>query len=232
MGIGIILLTFDLKGQSISEFFKLVPTEYVDSMSVADRVKLMNNDTFYPKDNDDSCIEEYHLEYLDTERNFLRVESDYKTGQAAYGIIELRSFTKKNGNKILVVSNGAGIHQEFHTNEIVVFDYQKGKLQISRTASLPSHLDVNNFIKTNTPDSLKTEYLSFSGSYDLGIIDGIAQDVNGKTNSRPLPNITYKLYDQEMDWYNIDGSYLLGNTIEFIWNGDRFVRQKVTKKDK
>ena len=160
-------------------------------------------------------IEEYHLVVLDTTKKFIRIESSYETGQRAFSTFEIRCFTKNNGDKIIVFSNYSGVPHLYQQDTILVFNYKYGKLEISKIEYLPKVIGINDFVKPNTPASVRKKYSEFSNScYELGY-EG--------------DNITYCLYDGDIILNNLDVSYLLGNAIEFVWNGEKFKRKNVTK---
>ncbi|MCX6271399.1 MAG: DUF3256 family protein [Bacteroidetes bacterium] len=217
IGIGLVILSFDLNAQKISDIFLLMPDSLVDNLSFNDRTKILTKGKLYPSTNNAQSIEVYTLEQQDTIKNYLRIELSYESGQAAYVIFEIRSFNTSKGDKVIVFSNVGGAHNDYNQNELVFFDFKKGKLQVSRTDYLPRTIGLKDFIKFNTPDSLREKYDEYScSSYELGY-DG--------------NNITYRLNDNYLFDNEFDSSYILGNSIEFRWNGNRFERQNVIKKE-
>jgi len=211
IGIGILLLTTNLKGQTVSDVFRLIPAEYVHDLSLSNRNKILKNEKFYPADNDKENIDFYALDTLNTLKNFLRVEmSDEIPGHREFASFEIRSFTKKNGEKLFVFSNVGGLPCVYQQNDLQFFEYKKGKLEISKTKYLPMTIDSNEFLKPNTPDSLKKEYAnSFCASYEL-IDFG--------------DNIIYRICLPCGFMDDFEAKYLLGNAIEFKWNGESFER--------
>ena len=92
------------------------------------------------------------------------------------------------------------------------------ELKISKKEYLPKNLNISDFVKKDTPDSVIKKYSEYSSSsYELVYVEG---------------NIEYKLFDTSIFTNSeIDNSFLLGNSIEFIWNGKHFERMRVKKKE-
>ena len=86
----------------------------------------------------------------------------------------------------------------------------------AKTKYLPMTIDSNEFIKPYAPDSLKMEYTNSScTSYEL-IDYG--------------DNIIYRICLPCGNMDDFEAKYLLGNAIEFKWNGESFERNPNFKK--
>ncbi len=205
-----------LSAQDIKDIFKILPATYTEDLNVAAKDSLLKGKDFYPANNDSNQIVVYRLEKLDSNKNFLRVEMSFESGQAGYVIIELRSFKTTKENWIIVLSKVDGTHNMFNQNTLVVFSYNKPSgLTKTNLLGLIQNVSIRNFIKPNTPTSMIKKYKSYSSvSYELGY----------------LGNITLRLAE-DFDLAHLDKKWLLGTSIEFIWNSNRFVKQKLTFKD-
>lgn len=217
IGLGFLLLTISSKGQSISDIFLLLPDNIVDNLTVKERAKIVANKSFYPTNNTEEEKVVYTLEENNTTKNFLRVEMAFESGQAGYEIFELRSFKMKSGGKVVIYSNIGGAHDDFTQNKLIFFECENGKLRVSKTNYLPKEIGLKDFIKPTTPNLLKKKYKEYScDAYNLGY---------------EQKNITYDLNDNNLYNNGFSSKYIIGNSIEFIWNGYRFDRQKITKKE-
>ena len=216
IGLGVLLLTISAKGQSISDIFTMLPDTVVDNLTIKEREKIITNKSFYPTNNTDEEKVVYTLEENDTTKNFLRVEMTFESGQTGFESFELRSFEMPNGGKIVIYSNIGGAPNNYAQNKLIFFECKNGKLYYSKTNYLPKEIGLKDFIKPATPKSLKKKYEEYSCStYDLGY---------------QQRNITYDLNDNYLYNNGFNSNYIIGNSIEFIWNGYGFERQKVTKK--
>lgn len=211
MGLGLLLFTISGEGQSISDIFLMLPDTLVDKLTVKEREKILTNKTFYPNDNTEKEKVVYTLEDNNTTKNFLRVDMTFESEQAGYVILELRSFKMLNGEEVIIYSTISGAHDDFAQNKLIFFECKNGKLHISKTNYLPKEISLRNFIKPTAPNSLKKKYeQNLCSAYQLGY---------------EQENITYDLNDN-----GFNSNYIIGNSIEFIWNGSGFGRQKTIKK--
>ena len=213
LAISLILCATLLPAQDIRYFFKIISDSYYfDDLDSNARNSLLQGKDFYPVNNDSEQTVVYQLAALDTKRNFLRIEASFKTGQAGYWTIEVRSFKTKTGNSIVVLSAVGGAHRMFTQNEFIVYSYSKSRGMVkTNTHGLIPNVSIKNFIKPNTPDSMVKKYDSYSSiGYELGYKGG---------------NITLHL-TEDFDLGNLDRKWLLGDAIEFVWTGDHFARHK------
>lgn len=216
IGISLLLLSINLSAQNIENIFLELPDSLLNNLSLKDRRAILENKKFYPSENTEDEKEVYNLVSLDKSKSFLRVEMSFESGQAAFVVFEIRSFDKKTGDKVVVFSNVGGAHNLYEQNNLKLFDYLNGKLQISKTPYLPVKIGLSDFIKSNTPKNIRKLYGEYSSTwYELGY----EQD-----------NITFVLNDNDLYDNNFDSSYVLGNSIEFIWNGINFERNKLSEK--
>lgn len=220
----LIILPIFSNGQNIIDLFKIIPSEYVDDLSLENRELLLKKLKYYPPDNEpEKYVEVYSLVAVDTFKNFLRVEMGFETGQAGYVITELRSFTLKNGDKLLISSMIGGAHNSFQTVKFQQFEYHNKQLVKAKKDYLPTTIGLADFIKPSTPDSIIQKYkdYDFELTYELGY-----EYFLGMSNE----HISYRFYSYSsmVDNLSVDNSWVLGNMIEFIWTGDGFLRKKVS----
>jgi|SRR5882724_7150318 len=201
-----------LPAQDIKYFFKILPAYYTEDLNGPTKDSLLQKKNYYPASNDSEEVIVYKLEELDLEKNFLRVEMSYESGQRAFIAFELRSFKATSGNSIIVYSNTSGVPHDFSQNKLVVFSYNKAKrLTKIKSPGLITKVNVKYFFKSNTPDSIIKKYENYSGVlYELGY--------EGE-------NITLNFGESNGVEEN-DRKWLLGDAIEFVWKDDHFIRHK------
>ncbi len=167
-------------------------------------------------------MEVYKLVAADTIKNFLRIEMSFESGQAGYVIIELRSFSLKNGSKILIASSVGGAHNSYGTNEFQVFEYRDKKLIKALKPYLPFSLDLKDFLKPNTPpDVVKRFNNDTSHGYELGY---------GYFFGEENENIKYEFNSENTRYSPADTAWILGNQVEFVWKNDTFIQKKMSMK--
>jgi hypothetical protein len=200
-----------LSAQDIRYFFKILPRSYTPEFSSKTKDSILQGKGYYPADNDSESIVVYKLERFDSVKNFLRIEMSFETGQRGFSIYELRSFKAKDGSPIVVFSNFSGAPHGADQNDLSVFLYTKAN-KLIRTSShgLIPKISLKDFVKPNTPDSIIKEYNGyFIMNYELG--------------NRGDNISIYMHCDIYLEEFH---KWQLGDTIEFIWNGERFIRQK------
>lgn len=212
----LLFLSAFLSAQDIKYFFKKLPAAYTKEFSAKTKDSLLGGKSYYPASNDSEEVIVYKLEQLDLERNWLRIEMGYESGQRAFKTIELRSFKTKTGNSIIVFSDYSGVSHQSWQNNISVFSYTRAKkMRKIPPPGLITKFSIKEFLKINSPDSIIKKYEGyFSVNYELGY-----------RGSNITLNLYGALYENDFD------SWLAGDVIEFIWNGDRFIKQKPTFKD-
>ena len=198
-----------LSAQDIRYFFKILPQSYTPELNAKTKDSLLEGKNYYPADNDKDQIIVYEMTQLDTLKNFLSISMSFKTGQRGFDKIEVRSFKAKSGNFIVVFSDYSGVPVSFYQNNLSVFSYRKNKSLIKISSlGLISKVKLTDFLKPNTPDSIAKKFeIDCNISYHL--------DDENITLTLETYNFSAKLY-----------YWLLGDEIEFIWNGERFIKQK------
>ena len=201
-----------LLAQDIKYFFKKLPPSYTEEFTLKTRDSLLEGKSYYPSSNDSEEVIVYKLEVLDLKKNWLRIEMSYESGQRAFKTLEIRSFKTKTGNSIIVFSDYSGVPHDSWQNILSVFAFDKNKKLIQvAPAGLITEVSIKEFLKSSTPDSIINKYKDyFSINYELGYSDS--------------NNITLNLYG-ELDPEEFH-NWLEGDVIEFVWNGNRFVKQK------
>ena len=205
------------KDKSISDYFLELPSEYFDGLSLSNRKEILTKEKYYPPDNDELETIVYSLADINYKNESLRVEYTYESGQAGFIIYELRKFKSNKGINIITYSNISGAHNMF-SGEIITFIDYGNEIKISKKEFLPKELNIRDFVKKNTPNSIIKKYSEYSSSsYELVYVEN---------------DIEYRLYDSDiLSNSEIDNSYLIGNTIKFVWTGKKFDQQKVNRKE-
>ena len=199
-----------LAAQEIKHLFKLLPPSYTKELSAKTKDSLLEGKNYYPASNDSEEVIVYKLAQLDANKNWLRIEMSYESGQRAFKTIELRSFKNKAGASIVVFSDFSGVPHNSWQNDLSVFSYATKKLMKISSPGLISKPAIKDFLKPNTPDSIIKKYEGYySVNYELGY-----------SGNNITLNLYGYLYQEDFrDW-------LLGDVIEFSWNGSKFLKQR------
>lgn len=199
-------------GQSMTSIFRLLPVECTPELNSKQKEILLKQKEYTFPDGDSTDTEKYTLE-IDETKQYLRYEFYFTTGQQGFNSYEIRKFKKQDGSSLIIFSNYGGLKRAFDQNDIYAFIYKNKKLIKLHKQLLPAKMDVNVFLRTNTPDSIRQKAKSYSNcSYDL---------------SPELKNtIAYRLFFQIID-EKVD-KYLLGDTVFFTWTGSSLKRGKIT----
>ncbi|WP_288369384.1 hypothetical protein [uncultured Algoriphagus sp.] len=156
----------------------------------------------YTMPNGDS-LETMSVDYL-TEKDYIKLQYYFTTGQSGFIVIELKKFQKIDGTPIVVYSKFGGTPSAFEQHSLVTFDYKNGTLLANKNLGLPETLETAAFLKDNLPDGLNEEKISVSTSYNLN---------PGKSNQ-----VEYEISPQSDQFDPCIETKIL----TFEWNGQRF----------
>ena len=203
-----------LTAQDIKYFFKLLPAAYTEELSAKTRDSILDGKSYYPASNDSDEIVVYQLAVIDLEKNWLRIEMSFESGQRAFRTFELRSFKTKTAKSIIVFSDFSGVPHISWQNNLTVFSYSTVNKKMVKVSSpgLISKPGFKDFLKANTPDSIIKKFEGyFSINYELGY-----------NSNNIILSLYGNIYLEEFH------KWLAGDSIEFVWNGERFIKQKPT----
>jgi len=212
----IIILVFVhiASGQTIKRLFLKLPNECTPEINEKEKQILLQKGEYVIPGGDSIETVEYNVE--ETTKDFLRVEQSFTTGQRAFLAIELRIFKKSNGDTILIYSRYGGVPAFFNQQALLTFNIKNGKLIDNKENLLPDTVDLMNFIKKGTPDSIITQIRQAAcTSYCL--------DTSYCLNTKSSKIVEYELLfgggEDEVD------KWLTTNTVEFTWNGISFSKE-------
>jgi hypothetical protein len=113
--------------QDIVDFLYLIPSKYVDDLSLIERTQLV-------KDKELVVNNEYHYSIeIDKKNGYLIISQGFIDGKVGFGEIEI-CYWNYNGKKLLGLSNQGGNHCELFQNNLKFFEYNNGKLQVVKYA--------------------------------------------------------------------------------------------------
>jgi hypothetical protein len=199
------------KAQSkwIKEAFCKLPAEKVFDLSLAARDSMLSGKTFYSADNTTEEIVAYNLCTSAVTMDYICVSLSFETAQRAEGLIEIRGFRKKNGQRLVLVSQTGGVRGvSYHQNGLYQFLYTNDGKLIQQSKVLLPRLDENILLRPGTPDSVKRKL---------------------RNNS----NLHYDLHQMQIsacldaDWLVNDPSirrWLKDGCLYFVWQDDRFLK--------
>jgi len=201
-----ISLVNEVYSQSIDEFFKALPDEYVNNLTMENREELLTENTFYPSDNDENYIQIYRV--AESTNDYIKINMSFETGQRGFNTFELKKWSLNTGDHLFGISRVAGTPVEFVQANLSFFTFNDDTL-IKAQTNIPADLSLVNFAKPNTPDQLLQEYAQY-----------ISLTVTFKEEEN---DIIWRIHEN-MGGSDLDTSWLEGNAIKYIWNGKNFVK--------
>lgn len=207
----ILCLTVVSYGQTIQEIFKTLPLDYTPELSTEAKDSLIQNGIHTIPGGD--SIETMKADYS-AEMDFIRLEYYFTTGQSGFIVIELRKFQKIDGSTVVVYSKYGGARRAFDQHSLLTFNYAVKSLKLSENIGLPKTIETSDFLKDNLPDSLNSEKITLSTSYNLNPeeVNSIQYEINPQT-------------DQFDKWIKTE-------RFLYKWNGERFEKIKKTTANK
>ncbi|GET31522.1 hypothetical protein PbJCM13498_03850 [Prolixibacter bellariivorans] len=192
-------------GQTIQEIFKALPLSYTGELTTEAKDSLIEQGTYTIPggDSDETMKVDYSAE-----KDYIRLDYYYTTGQSGFIVIELRRFQKADGSFVVVYSKYGGAERAYDQDSLLTFDYENGTLKQNENLGLPENLKTRAFLKDNLPDSLKEENITLSTSYNLK-----PKETNG---------VEYEV-DPQSDQFT---KWIKTERILFVWNGKRFEKRK------
>lgn len=162
------LQAFDLNSQSLADVFKLLPLECTPELSYKQRDTLLMDGAYTLPVKDSLEIVEYTID-TESDSNYIRYDYNFTTGQTAFIVFELRKFKTGDGKVFIVFSRYGGLPTAFEQNALKIYYPESDTLrEFKHQKLLPEAVDVEDFLKPGTPNSIKTKLHDMvSCSYDL-----------------------------------------------------------------
>ena len=193
--------------QSMESIFNLLPRESTPELNSEQKKILLKNKEYIIPNGDSLETVKYSLE-IDETNQYLRYEYYFTTGQKGFNTYEIRKFKKKDGSSLIVFSSYGGAIKAFDQTELVTFEYKNKRLSKTKNNPLPGKINIDRFLKANTPDSIRKEVEIYSNrSFDL------SPELKNEIGYR----VSFEIINDEIE------KYLLGDVILFPWTGKGFV---------
>ena len=204
-----VFISIAAHGQAMKNIFLQLPGACTPELNKEERKLLLQNAAYIIPGGDSIETARYTIDSISND--YLHAEYDFTTGQRGFNSYELKRFKTTKGPDMILFSTFGGTRASFFQNELRVFYLQNKKLvEDSHQKLLPQSVPVNDFIKKQTPDSVKKiieQAMSTAYVFDTE-----------KKNS-----IVFTLYTQ----YQVDKfeKWILGYTFLFTWTGEKFTRK-------
>jgi hypothetical protein len=200
------------QSRMIKEVFRLLPAANVYNLTNGTRDSMLQGKTYYPADNSVDEIAAYNYGVSAEVKDYLYVSLSFETAQRATGMIEIRSFAKANGEKLIVVSQTGGVlGVAYSQHELSYFTYDNNKNLVPyKKAAFPT-ADESLFMKPGIPDSVKK------------IIRDNANMCFDFSSEKP----TLDLNSNYISDHAAAAKWLKGDRIYFEWINDRFLMHKI-----
>lgn len=202
-----ISLVNEVYSQSIDEFFKALPDEHVNNLTIEDREELLTENTFYPSDNDENYIQVYRV--VESTNDYLKITMSFETGQRGFNTFELKKWSLNTGDHLFGISRVAGTPVEFVQADLSFFNFNSDTLVKVHT-NMPTNLSLVDLAKPETPEGPIKEYaqyISLTVTFEKGKSD-----------------LFWKIHEH-IGAVDFDTSWLEGNAIRYNWNGKGFVKK-------
>ena len=196
------------ESQTMATIFKMLPHDCTTDLNAKQKnILLRNKEYTLPGGDADETIQ-YELQ-LNEAANYLRYNFYYTTGQSGFNSFEIKKFIRNDGTLLVVFSRYGGTKHNASQFELRCFNFRENKLVEFKQQLLPADIDIKEFLKPGTPDSIKTKLAGYiSSSYEL--------------NSEKKDTIEFRIYfESPVDDYQ---SYISGEAILFTWTGKLFKR--------
>jgi hypothetical protein len=189
---------------------KLLPKECIPDLNIKQKTILLKK-AFYELPGGDS---EETIQYtLDTpvQKNYISFGFSFTTGQNGFNTFEVKRFKKKNGDGLIIFSRFGGTISMYSQDTLKVFSYINGALvENKKQHLLPQSISINNFLKKETPDSIRKLFENSSNTY---------YSLDPEKPDRIEFNLSFQFISEDLE------KWLLGDSFIFIWNGSFFRRK-------
>jgi hypothetical protein len=199
-------------GQSTVTFFRLLPPDCTPDLNAKEKNALLRKGTYTIPGGDSIETIQYTIDTTES-KNYLRYEYGFTTGQRGFVVFELRKLLRKNGEPLLIFSRYGGAPAAYDQHELRLFSYKSGKLAEINNNLLPKEIDIQDFLETGTPDSIKNKIESYVNiTYDL------YPNVKNAVSMRLFQQVFLNDYE----------NYLVGTELLFTWDGNTFSRKIIS----
>jgi hypothetical protein len=113
--------------QDIVDFLYLIPSKYVDDLSLIERKQLVKSNNLVINNEYNYAIE------FDKKNRYLIIYQGFIDGKVGFGEIEI-CYWNYHGKKLIGLSNQGGNHCELFQNNLKFFEYNNGRLQLVKYA--------------------------------------------------------------------------------------------------
>lgn len=212
----VILITFylfvnDAYGQSLITIFKHLPLDCTPELSKKQKDTLLLQGEYILPGGDSIETVKYTIDTTLIKKGYLSYEYNFTTGQNGFIAFELRRFRRANGTLIFVYSRYGGMLRAFEQQDVIIYELKNGKLVINNDGLLPSEIPIKDFFIKDTPKDI----IAYASKY-----------VNQSYSLYPdnSSSISYTI-DPQFPNEEENKKYILGYTIVFTWNGNRFIKK-------
>lgn len=206
----ILLLLFSaipLEAQTIEEIFHSLPAAYTPELTETAKDSLVQFNSYSIPGDDPREIMKVSI--IEKDEDFMRLQYYFTTGQRAFINIEIRVFTNRDGEPLIVYARYGGLPKAFDQHMLTTFNYSNGSLTRTIEKLLPETIAAREFLKPEFVENFDSELQEISTGYDL--------DPEEKNS------IEYKLEPQFI--FGKD-HWIHTYSIFFRWNGEIFEKRE------
>ena len=195
----------------MSSIFKLLSPDCTPELNSLQRDSLLQNKEYIIPGGDTLETTKYELE-IDEDKQYLIYNNYFTTGQQGFLTYEVRKFKKTDGSWLIVLSGYGGMKRAFDQLQVIAYKFQSNRLIKINEQVLPEKIDINIFLKANTPDSISKKIASCSSCSFY-----FSPDLENAIVYRMFPECVGQEFEQ----------YLLGDAVLFSWTGETFKQEKI-----
>ena len=214
MRIFALLLIFPLFGnsQTMQSIVRQLPIECLPDLNIKQRDVLLKKSFLELPDGDSLERVQYELD-TPVLKNYISFGLSFPTGQAGFTNFELKRFKTISGSSLIIFSKYGGARSLYSQDTLKIFMLNNGKLMENKGQNLlPQSISFNDFLKKQTPDSIRKKIESYSNS---------CYYLNREKSKEIEFNLSTPFMSEELE------KWLLGDTFIFTWNGKSFKRKLV-----
>lgn len=206
----LILFPVFVSSQPMESIVKLLPKGCIPYLNNEQKTILLEKAVYELPGGDSEETIQYILD-TPVQKNYISFGFVFITGQNGFNTFEIKRFKKMNGNDLIIFSRFGGVTAMYYQDTLKIFSCINGKLQENMKQDLlPQSISINEFLKKETPASIRKRVENSSNTY---------YSLDPEKPDQIEFNLSFQFIPEELE------KWLLGDSFIFVWNGNSFSRK-------
>jgi len=202
------LTSFASSAQTLAEqAFKQLPDSLFFELTESGKDSLLQFKKYIIPGGDSISTVQYSIE-VDDEKH-LNCFYYYTTGQRGFLTTQIKLIPKDRSSYLVILSQYGGVPTDYYNRNLNLYNFNNGVLQEIPNTILPEQIAHKQFLKSDTPDSIKTDIQTHSN--ECYLLDTEKEDIIEYRVGSPI--IGFEWFEYEV--------------IRFTWNGSSFSQEKI-----